>query len=158
MSDTHAEVLAALSSAADSFAGCLATATADAVTHAPAPGKWSAAEVMAHLAETEMALGVRLRMMLTADGPALAAFDQDAWAAVGDYAQRPATRSLALFRLLRDEDVALLRSLTDEEWARHGVHSERGRLTVAEVATFMTRHDGMHLAQMQRALEAAGSS
>jgi len=154
MTGPHDDQLQALAGAPDALARSLATAEAADLMRPPAPGKWSAAAVLAHLAETEIALGWRLRMMLTADNPALASFDQDAWASVGDYPHRPAVRSLALFRLLREETVALFERLSPEQWQRTGVHSERGPLSVADLAAFMVYHDERHLAQLQRALAA----
>ena len=155
MSDSPAELLPALSGAAAAYASRLANVDAAAIAHQPAPGKWSAGEVIAHLAETEIALSVRLRMILTADHPPLAAFDQDAWAAVGHYASRPVESWLALFGALREANTALLARLTPAQWARSGVHSERGPLTLLEIATFMVWHDERHLAQVERALEQA---
>ncbi len=158
MTGPHDELLQTLAGAADALARLVATAEAADLMRSPAPGQWSAAAVVAHLAETEIALGFRLRLMLTADQPALAAFDQDAWATVGDYEHRPVVRSLALFRLLRAENVALFERLSPEQWTRAGVHSERGPLTVADLAAFMAYHDERHVAQLQRALGSGGTA
>ena len=51
----------------------------------PAPGKWSVAEILAHLADTELVGGFRIRMILGAPGTAITAFDQDAWVTSGHY-------------------------------------------------------------------------
>jgi hypothetical protein len=54
----------------------------------PAPGKWSAGEILAHLADCEIVTGWRMRQILGAPGTALQAFDQDTWAAAGHYEKR----------------------------------------------------------------------
>src|SRR5271155_4181676 len=45
----------------------------------PAPNKWSVNEIAAHLADAEVAIGWRLRLILGAPGTPIEAFDQDAW-------------------------------------------------------------------------------
>ena len=52
------------------------------VNVAPAPGKWSAAEIVSHLADCEMVFGFRLRQTLAEDGPTIQPFDQEKWAAM----------------------------------------------------------------------------
>lgn len=67
------------------------------LTRRPAPGKWSIAEIMAHLADTELAGGWRMRMILSQNGVPLQAFDQDAWANTFNYLQRDSKSSLETF-------------------------------------------------------------
>src|ERR1700681_2891221 len=78
----------------------------------PAPGKWSAAEILAHLADSEIVRGWRMRQILGAPGTPIQAFDQDAWAITGHYEKRDARKSLEVFRVLREANLALLKSLT----------------------------------------------
>ena len=52
------------------------------LTRAPAPGKWSIAQIVAHLADTEVVFAYRLRMILSRDGTEIQAFDQEKWAEV----------------------------------------------------------------------------
>lgn len=114
----------------------------------PAPGKWSIGEILAHLAETELVCGYRLRMILGKNGTPIQAFDQDVWAANGNYAKQDPQRSLQLFRALREYNLALLRSLTRAKWSQYGMHAERGRETVARVAQMFAGHDLNHLQQI----------
>src|SRR6266481_460168 len=60
-------------------------ATARRIKKSPAPGKWSVQEIVAHLADTEIALGYRLRKIAEEDGVTLQSFDQDTWAKNGSY-------------------------------------------------------------------------
>jgi hypothetical protein len=116
----------------------------------PAPGKWSIAEILAHLADTEIVGGYRLRMMLSASGTPIQAFDQNAWAREGDYAKQDPHRSLRTFRLLREHNLALLKSVPKKKWSRYGIHAERGKETVARVAAMFAGHDINHLQQIER--------
>jgi uncharacterized damage-inducible protein DinB len=123
----------------------------------PAPGKWSAAEILAHLADSEIAAGWRMRQILGAPGTPIQAFDQDAWAAAGRYEKRDAKKSLEQFRAVREANLALLKSLSPEQWKHHGLHAERGVETIEHVTCMMAGHDLNHLAQVQR-IVAAGKS
>lgn len=116
----------------------------------PAPGKWSIAEILAHLADTELVGGYRIRMILSANGTPIQAFDQNLWAREGNYAAQDPLRSLRTFRVLRENNLALLKSLPRKKWARYGMHAERGKETVARVAAMFAGHDINHLQQIEK--------
>jgi len=116
----------------------------------PAPDKWSIAEIVAHLSETELVGGYRIRTILSANRTSIQAFDQDAWARNGNYAARDPQRSLALFRALREANLALLKSLPQEKWQNYGMHAERGKETIAHVVKMFAGHDINHLQQIER--------
>jgi len=123
----------------------------------PAPGKWSVAEILAHLAESEIVRGWRMRQILGAPGTAIQAFDQDSWAAAGHYDKRDPRKSLELFRVLREANLALLKSLTPEQWKHHGMHAERGVETIEHMSCMMAGHDLNHLGQVERIVAAKKS-
>jgi len=118
----------------------------------PAPGKWSVGEILAHIADTELVLGYRVRAILGNPGTPIQGFDQDAWASAMRYEKRDAHKSFARFCALRENNLALLKSLTPEQWEHHGMHSERGKETVAHVARMTAGHDLNHLGQIERIL------
>ena len=93
------------------------------LTRRPAPGKWSIAEILAHLADTELAGGWRMRMILTQNGTPVQAFDQDAWVAAGRYGQRDPRKCLEQFRVVREANLALLKSLSPDQWKHFGIHA-----------------------------------
>src|SRR5580658_6718556 len=78
----------------------------------PAPGKWSVAEILAHLADVEIVVGWRMRSILGTPGTPIQAFDQDAWVASGHYDKRDPRESVELHRVVRNANLALLKSLT----------------------------------------------
>ena len=118
----------------------------------PAPGKWSVAEILAHLSETELVGGYRIRMILGANGTPIQAFDQDDWAEAGGYARRNPAESLALFCTLRKANLRLLASLSPKQWKQYGMHAERGRETVEKITRMFAGHDLNHLGQIERIL------
>lgn len=118
----------------------------------PAPGKWSASEIIAHMGDAELATSWRIRQILSAPGTPLQAYDQDAWAASGRYEKRDARKSLELFRVLREANLALLKSLTPAQRKLHGLHAERGLETIEHITQMMAGHDLNHLAQVERLL------
>jgi hypothetical protein len=125
-------------------------ATAAKLHKRPAPGKWSAGEILAHLADSEIVTGWRIRQILGAPGISLQAFDQDTWAAAGHYEKRNPRKSLEQFRVAREANLALLKSLTPEQWKHHGMHAERGVETIEHITRMMAGHDLNHLDQVER--------
>jgi len=122
------------------------------LTQRPAPDKWSLTEILAHLADDELASTWRYRQMLEHDGPELPGFDQDLWANLADYTSWKPADALAMFRLLRHANLRMFAHLTPEPWQRQGVHLERGRLTVQDLCRHMAAHDINHIEQVRRIL------
>ena len=122
----------------------------------PEPGKWSVNEILAHLAEDELTTSWRYRQMIESPGIALPGFDQDLWARLGDYRTWVAEDALQMFRLLREANVRMLARLTDQEWDAHGVHGERGPMTVRSLCRHMAGHDRNHVEQVRRILGKVG--
>ncbi len=118
----------------------------------PAPDKWSIVEILAHLAEDELATSWRYRQMIEHDGETLHGFDQGLWARLGNYATWNVGEALELFRLLREANLRMLGTLLPEQWERSGNHVERGRLTVRELVRHMAAHDINHINQIEALL------
>jgi len=115
-----------------------------------AEGRWSAAQVLQHLADSELVWGYRLRKVLAEDRPTLVGFDQDRWAARLGYAYADANRALAVFDALRAMHLAMLRAATEDDLARCGVHEERGEESVAHMMRLYAGHDLAHRRQLER--------
>jgi DinB superfamily len=118
----------------------------------PAPGKWSIAEIVAHIADTELVGGYRIRAILGQPGTPIIGFDQDSWVTALHYDKRDLRKSFEQYRGLREANVALLKSLTPEQWEHHGMHSERGKETVETVVRMFAGHDINHIQQIERIL------
>jgi hypothetical protein len=116
----------------------------------PAPEKWSAGEILAHLADSEIVIGWRMRQILGAPGSPIQAYDQDSWAAAGHYDKRDPRKSAEQFRVVREANLALLKSLAPEQWKHHGMHSERGVETIEHIVRMIAGHDLNHTKQVER--------
>jgi hypothetical protein len=139
---------AILSTTADSVAEHLEVIGTHRSSVPPAPGKWSAAEIICHLADCELVFGFRLRQTLAEDGPTIQPFDQDKWAAT--YSGIPAADALEAFSVLRKWNLRMIRAALPAAAGRTMTHPERGTMTFKNVLETMAGHDLNHLAQLQR--------
>ena len=121
----------------------------------PAPDKWSVGEIVAHLADAELAIGWRLRQVLASNAIPIQAYDQDLWASTFNYARRDPRESLGTFRALREANLVLLKSVPRKLWENYGVHAERGNESVNHVVRMVAGHDLNHLRQVQKILQAS---
>ena len=135
------------------LAELVAGASDEQLRRRPAKDKWSVGEILAHLAEDEIATAWRYRQIVEHPGIVLEPFDQDLWSRVGDYASRVPSESLTLFRLLREVNLKFLRGISTEQWACAGVHRERGRITLADLVRHMAGHDANHIEQIREILK-----
>jgi hypothetical protein len=121
----------------------------------PAPAKWSVQEIVLHMADTEIVAGFRIRMILGKPGTPLAGFDQDDWVVAGNYSKRNVGTALAQFTALRAANLALLKTLSPDQWKHSGVHAERGEESVETIVRMMAGHDVNHMGQIERILKPA---
>ncbi|MGH9494138.1 MAG: DinB family protein [Candidatus Sulfotelmatobacter sp.] len=115
----------------------------------PAPGKWSIAEIVAHLADAEIVGSWRMRSIIGEDGITIQPFDQDAWSSVFQYQKRDTKQSLETFRVLRESNLAMLKEISPEIWDNHGMHLERGKETLTHVVRMFAGHDTNHVLQVE---------
>ncbi len=120
----------------------------------PAPDKWSVAEILAHLADAELVIGWRLRMMLTSNGTPIQGYDQDLWASTFNYGRRDPKVSLETFRVLRESNLALLKTVPKNLLENYGMHSERGKETITYFTHLVAGHDLNHLQQVEKIVKA----
>jgi hypothetical protein len=133
---------------------------------------WSAKDVICHLRDVEELSMLRYHLMLAVEDPAVFVvgapppdperwgmtgatpfpLDPDRWREERQYARSDAIEALAAFRRRRGEALALLGSLSPEQWQRGSIHPERGRLTFEEWTAGIAWHDDNHLEQLRRAL------
>jgi hypothetical protein len=118
----------------------------------PGPDKWSVAEILAHLADVEIVIGWRMRSILAAPGTPVQAYDQNAWVVSGHYEKRNAQQAVELHRVLRKANLALLKSLTPEQWKHSGHHAERGQESIEQIVRMVAGHDINHIHQIERTL------
>ncbi len=142
------------------FSGKLAEAVAklgDAgVERSLAPGKWTARQILCHLADCEIAFAFRWRQALAEDEHVVQTFDQDLWASRG-YASFSAEEALRAFAAIRRWNVLLLESLAPSDWEREVIHPERGRQSFRALVETVAGHDLNHLRQLEEIAALSGN-
>jgi DinB superfamily len=123
--------------------------TAKQMKWRPEPGKWSIAEIVAHLADTEIVASWRMRSIIGSNGITIQPFDQDVWASVFRYAERDTKHSIEVFETLRKNNLIMLKVLPGVAWDNHGMHLERGKETIAHIARMFAGHDANHIQQIE---------
>ena len=118
------------------------------------PGKWSLAEILAHLADTEIAYGWRARLILSADRPPIQGFDQGAWLARFHPGPIDPADALRTFTALRHWNLPIWSMSAPAELQRIGVHAERGPETFDVTRRLAAGHDLRHRRQVERLLTA----
>jgi uncharacterized damage-inducible protein DinB len=115
----------------------------------PAPGKWSIAEILGHLVDTEYVYGFRCRMALSEPGRPVQAYDQAVWTRTLRHQRRGAAPMLALIQTMRRANLELVQSVPRRNWKRYGLHPERGKETVRRTLELVAGHDLNHLDQIR---------
>jgi hypothetical protein len=146
------EPLAVQAATAERLAHLIEGVSASELRRRTAPDKWSVSEIIAHLADGEIVGGFRVRFILGSPGSPVVAFDQDKWATSGHYDKRDPQKSVELFRVLREANLALLESLKPEQWKQYGTHSERGKESIEHIVRMFAGHDVNHLQQIEKIL------
>lgn len=124
----------------------------DRLTLRPGADKWSAGEILAHLAEAEIVFGYRTRFVLGSNGCVIQAFDQDVWAKNSHYERIDPLKSLEVFTQLRQFNIAFFEVLPPEMLEYYGMHQERGKETVEKMLRLIAGHDLNHIHQLQNIL------
>lgn len=115
------------------------------------PGKWTGAQVLVHLADSEMAIGFRSRQVLAEASHRMQEYDEVAWMNLHDPAD--AAGALEAFLAARKWNLALWRRLTPEQLARVGFHPSRGEEAVEITLRALAGHTLSHLAQLEALLD-----
>lgn len=111
-----------------------------------APGKWTYGQILAHLADCEVAFAFRLRQAAAEESYVVQPFDQDRWAS--SYPNADPAAALAVFLSVRAWVLAFLRELPAETFDKPVVHPELGPLTFRTLVEIIAGHDCNHLAQL----------
>ena len=138
----------------DEVEGALTDFPAGGLTARPLPGKWSAAEIVHHLADSESTSAWRIRKLLAEDHPIIQGYDQERYAKKLRYNERDIAPSLEAFRAARATTVQLFPGLTDADWAREGWHTDAGRYSAETWLGIYAVHAHNHAAQIRRLKDA----
>jgi uncharacterized damage-inducible protein DinB len=131
-------------------AKALAGATDEQLDARPGPGKWTAREVVHHLADSETIASQRLRQLLVDDAPRIQAYDQEEYARRLHYRRRAVEPSLRAFEAARASTAQLLELMTEADWLRSGTHSESGPYSATKWLQLYADHAEIHAEQIQK--------
>ena len=114
-----------------------------------APGKWTAREILCHLADVELGKSFRIRQVLA--GAPIQVFDENRWAE--RYGRLEPSLAVETFRALRAWNLALFAGFDLHDWLTEAQHPERGPVSLDLEVRYMAGHDLNHLAQLQMIAE-----
>jgi hypothetical protein len=152
--DERDELIDRYAAGPDEVAAALTGFPPGGLTAHPIPGKWSAAEIVHHLADSESVSAIRIRRLLAEDHPVIHGYDQEAYAVRLRYNEREIGPSLALFRAARAATVPLLRAMSDADWRRQGWHTESAVYSAERWLEIYSVHAHGHAGQIRRLREA----
>lgn len=110
----------------------------------PEADRFTLREMVAHLADWEPVCRGRIVRTRTEDNPFLPNWDEDQAAIIGDYAHTNPHEALLWFAERRADTVAVLKSLSDEEWSRVARRENVGELSIQTQISLIVAHDGYH--------------
>lgn len=117
------------------------------------PNEWTVAQIVHHLPDSHMHAYIRTRLIVTEYQPPLKQFDHNAWAKLTDY-KLPIAPSLVLLRNVHVRWCAMLDSLKPHEFARSGIHTALGEMSIDNILLLISTTCDEHLGQIKRVLAA----
>jgi hypothetical protein len=122
----------------------------DELDFRPAPGEWSAREIVHHLADSETIAGQRLRQLIVDDDPRIHAYDQEAYAQRLHYQRRALQPALQAFEAARTSTAQLFDQMTESDWLRGGTHTESGPYSATKWLRLYAEHAEIHAEQIEK--------
>jgi len=127
---------------------------AEAKKWRPAPGQWSAHEVVIHCADSETYAATRIRLLVNEKEPVIIGYDQDGWAKTFNYHAQSTDHALRTVDAVRSGTLPILRTLTEADWAKGGTHTESGPYSANDWLRSYGPHVTNHARQIERNLAA----
>lgn len=112
------------------------------------PGGWTVLQVVHHLADSDLNAVIRFKRALTEDSPLAGTFREDGFAELADYRDTPAETSLSLLDALHRRFLALLQSLTPEQFCRTFTSPTHGLMSLDQATKRFAWHGRHHIAQI----------
>lgn len=154
----RAALLAKYKTGPDVVADAVAGLSDAELDRRPAPGEWSAREVVHHLADAETRSAVRLCQLLAEDHPVIQGYDEERYAEVLHYDARSVAVSLAVISAARASTAELLDLASEADFARTGTHTESGPYSVDTWLELYAAHCHDHAEQILRAARSEAST
>jgi len=148
--DERRRLIAQYAAGVDEVLDALKGFPEDKLVAHPFPGKWSAREIVHHLADSETVSAQRLRKLLAEEFPVLQGYDQDSYAILLRYNLRDMEPALDAFRAARAGTLQLLQTMTEDDWKSSGWHTDAGLYTAARWLEIYAAHAHNHAEQIRR--------
>lgn len=114
----------------------------------PTPEGWGRVEVFRHIQASDAILGQRIMQILVRQDPPLTAFDDRAWGDLLAVSGVSIEDQLSGFRLGRHQLIGVLRSLSESDWLKSGIHEVFGRQSIGEIVKHIADHEAEHIDQL----------
>ena len=122
----------------------------------PVPGKWSTLEVVCHLADFEIVYADRIKRVIAEEEPTIFGGDPEMFAARLAYQKRELEEELAVVEIVRRQVSRILGDIAEQDFQRHGIHSEYGPLTLETILMRVTNHIPHHVRFVEEKRKALG--
>jgi len=143
----HRSSLDLLAATPDRIASLVRGWNQDRWSRSYAAGKWSAAQIVLHLAQDEIGWSGRIRFALTVPGFVPTLWDGADWVVL-ESPTRPEV-ALEAFLTLRRLNLLLYRRLTSDQLHTSIPHPEFGHISVEWILTLLAGHDLHHFNHLQ---------
>jgi len=112
-------------------------------------GGWTARQVIHHVPESHANAWIRFKLALTEDNPTIKPYREDAWVRLADVPRTPVETSLALLEALHQRWVALLETMTADDFRRPLVHPEKGQIALDTLLQLYAWHGPHHIGHVE---------
>lgn len=120
------------------------------------PDGWTVRQVVHHMADSHANAYIRIRLALTEKHPTIKPYQEHLWAELPDASSLPVSVSLNLLNGLHRRLVALLRSLSDDQFDRTLDHPENGTMTIDQMISLYAWHSLHHVAHITSLIDRKG--
>jgi len=112
------------------------------------PQGWTVRQTVHHVADSHINSLIRFKLALTEDTPpTIKPYYEDRWAELGD-SRLPVQVSLDLVSAVHTRWVALLESLSEDQWAKTFIHPETGQWSLDAALALYSWHSRHHTAHI----------
>jgi uncharacterized damage-inducible protein DinB len=111
----------------------------------PVAGTWSIQQIVIHMLDSDLVGTDRMKRVIAEDNPLLLGYDESKFAARLYYQDMDPQLACDLFVKNRKYTAEILKRLPDEAFQRAGIHTERGKETLAELVEIYVGHLQHHL-------------
>jgi hypothetical protein len=141
---------------ATALGAAIAGLTKSELTAFPVPGTWSIQQIVFHMYDSELIASDRLKRIIAMENPLLIGYDETLFANRLFYNDLDPHAACAIVEQNRGLTTEIFRRLPDEAFARIGIHSERGKITLGEYLKSTCDHLDHHLTFVRKKRELLG--